>query len=189
VSPTGVRLRDGGFSFIELLAYMAIAALLILAAVPQFSNYRDRAYDHEVMADFDNFMLDNEAYAVDAGAYATSMDGVGSLGLRPTRAAYRTGTTTNAMLYCGFRGGTDYAILAVSKSNRAFLVTASRGIEPVARTMMNGSRLDICPAVATYLGYTDPAMSLLDARLWLHDSNAASTSTTYDANQWSMKLR
>jgi len=35
--------NNGGFSFIELLAYMAIAALLILAAIPQFTSYRTKA--------------------------------------------------------------------------------------------------------------------------------------------------
>lgn len=37
------RRPDHGFSFIELLAYMAIAALLVLAAIPQFSAYRSKA--------------------------------------------------------------------------------------------------------------------------------------------------
>lgn len=57
--------RDGGFSFIELLAYMAIAALLILAAIPQFNNYRGAARDASTMADVRNVAVAMEAWAID----------------------------------------------------------------------------------------------------------------------------
>jgi len=53
--------RDRGFSFIELLAYMAIAALLILAAVPQFSAYRERALISNLQNDVHNASLAAEA--------------------------------------------------------------------------------------------------------------------------------
>lgn len=43
--------RDSGFSFVELLAYMAIAALLILAAIPQFEHHRTRAYISTMQSD------------------------------------------------------------------------------------------------------------------------------------------
>jgi len=55
------RARDRGFSFIELLAYMAIAALLILAAVPQFSAYRERALVSNLQSDVRNASLNAEA--------------------------------------------------------------------------------------------------------------------------------
>lgn len=42
---------SAGFSFIELLAYMAIAALLILAAVPQFNAYRAKAQVSNMRSD------------------------------------------------------------------------------------------------------------------------------------------
>jgi len=56
---------DPGFSFVELLAYMAIAALLILAAIPQFSNYRGQARDQETLSDVRNVALAIEAWAID----------------------------------------------------------------------------------------------------------------------------
>lgn len=56
--------RDRGFSFIELLAYMAIAALLILAAIPQFNNYRGQARDQATMNDVRNVAVAYEAWAV-----------------------------------------------------------------------------------------------------------------------------
>ena len=55
------RPLDRGFSFIELLAYMAIAALLILAAIPQFSAYRERALVSNLQNDVRNASLSAEA--------------------------------------------------------------------------------------------------------------------------------
>lgn len=56
---------DRGFSFIELLAYMAIAALLILAAIPQFNNYRGQARDAATVSDVRNVAVALEAWAID----------------------------------------------------------------------------------------------------------------------------
>jgi len=53
--------RDHGFSFIELLAYMAIAALLILAAIPQFGAYRAKAGLATLQSDLHNVALSMEA--------------------------------------------------------------------------------------------------------------------------------
>lgn len=57
--------RDGGFSFIELLAYMAVAALLILAAIPQFNAYRGHARDLATREDVRNVAIAVEAWAID----------------------------------------------------------------------------------------------------------------------------
>ena len=71
-----LRKNDRGFSFIELLAYMAIAALLILAAVPQFNNYRGAARDAATMNDVKNAAIAVEAYAIDhPGAYFYGSNG------------------------------------------------------------------------------------------------------------------
>lgn len=65
-TPARRRTRDDGFSFIELLAYMGIAALLILAAIPQFNAYRQKAVISNLESD-----TRNVAQAVEA-SYATN---------------------------------------------------------------------------------------------------------------------
>lgn len=62
--PLPARRNDAGFSFIELLAYMAIAALLILAAIPQFNNYRGNARDASTMSDVKNMAIAVEAWTI-----------------------------------------------------------------------------------------------------------------------------
>jgi len=56
---------DLGFSFVELLAYIAIAALLILAAIPQFSNFRGQAIDQTTRSDVYNVAAAYEAWAIE----------------------------------------------------------------------------------------------------------------------------
>jgi Tfp pilus assembly protein PilE len=66
------KVKDGGFSFIELLAYMAIAALLILAAIPQFNQYRTKAVISNMQSDARNIATTIEAqYTTDLAYPAT----------------------------------------------------------------------------------------------------------------------
>ena len=67
----GRRVEDGGFSFIELLAYMAIAALLILAAIPQFNQYRQKAIYSNMQSDARNIAVAIEAEYTTNLAYPT----------------------------------------------------------------------------------------------------------------------
>lgn len=75
---------DRGFSFIELLAYMAIAALLILAAVPQFGNYRGKAMLSTMLGDANNLGLAVEAREPDATADRAD---IGQVKLSPSNTA------------------------------------------------------------------------------------------------------
>jgi len=69
------RRPDGGFSFIELLAYMAIAALLILAALPQFGNYRTKASTTNLTSDLRNAAAEMEAAFTDDKGYPAALPG------------------------------------------------------------------------------------------------------------------
>lgn len=64
---------DNGFSFIELLAYMAIAALLILAAIPQFAQYREKANITNLQSDLRNAATAIEGQALTDLNYPTAL--------------------------------------------------------------------------------------------------------------------
>lgn len=73
--------RDRGFSFVELLAYMAIAALLVMAAIPQYAQFRIRADVNNAQSDLRNAASAMEG-AVDAsGNYPATLP----TSVRPTR--------------------------------------------------------------------------------------------------------
>lgn len=66
---------DRGFSFIELLAYMAIAALLILAAIPQFNQYRQKAVVSNLENDVHNASIAAESALIGVVAKHSDEDG------------------------------------------------------------------------------------------------------------------
>jgi len=64
---------DDGFSFVELLAYMAIAALLILAAIPQFGAYREKANITNLQSDLSDAGVAMEAASIGASRYPSTL--------------------------------------------------------------------------------------------------------------------
>jgi len=189
VTPPSQRRIDSGFSFIELLAYIAIAALLILAAIPQFSNYRGHAYDQQVLADLATFQAASESYVIDAGVYANDRAGLNTMGLMVTRNAYQT-SGANGMFYCGFATGTDYAFGVVSKSSRTFLLSATGGIEQAPRTMIIGGIHTVCPGIANHLGYPNAdVVTPSSNRLWLHDRAPSVNAGNFAADGWAVTFK
>ncbi len=58
-----------GFTLIELLIVVAIIAILAAIAIPQFSNYRKKAYNSTAVSDIRNCKTSLEAFYADAQTY------------------------------------------------------------------------------------------------------------------------
>lgn len=64
-----------GFTLIELLIVVAIIGILAAVAIPQFSKYRESAYNSAAQSDLKNFKTGMEAYMADNnGDYPESLD-------------------------------------------------------------------------------------------------------------------
>jgi len=63
-----IKKREGGFTLIELLIVIAIIGILAAIAIPQFNQYKARAYDTASKADLHNIYLACKAYWSDAGS-------------------------------------------------------------------------------------------------------------------------
>lgn len=58
-----------GFTLIELLIVITIISILSATAIPQYSDYRKRAFDARARADLTNIAVAEESYFLDAEKY------------------------------------------------------------------------------------------------------------------------
>ncbi len=65
---SGIKKREGGFTLIELLIVIAIIGILAAIAIPQFNQYKARAYNTASKADLHNIYLACKAYWSDTGS-------------------------------------------------------------------------------------------------------------------------
>lgn len=63
-----------GFTLIELLIVVAIIGILAAIAIPQFSAYREKAYNSASNSDIKNWKTGLEAYQADYQAYPAEYD-------------------------------------------------------------------------------------------------------------------
>ena len=73
--------REKGFTLIELLVVVAIIGILAAIAIPQFAEYKTKAFNGRAQSDLRNGITGEEAYFVDNEEYATcdTSDCVGML--------------------------------------------------------------------------------------------------------------
>ena len=124
-----VRLK--GFTIVELLIVVVVIAILAAITIVSFNGITNRTHDSAVQSDLSNIAKKMNIYKLQDAASlypfgATLNDGV-AFRLNISRNSY--GDSPYQLLNCtnSASQGSDYAILAVSKSGKRFYVGSNTG--------------------------------------------------------------
>jgi type IV pilus assembly protein PilA len=74
--------RQHGFTLIELMVVVSIIGLLAAIAVPQFTQYRKKAFDAAAKSDLKNAAVTQEAFWGEHGKYTDSIDELKAAGAK-----------------------------------------------------------------------------------------------------------
>jgi len=142
--------KQTGFTIVELLIVIVVIAILAAISIVAYTGIQNRTHDTAVQSDLRNIGQALQVYHLDAGSYPQSSAQLVSAGaadasprlvISPTRGSYATG---NNFIYC-YGGGTNYALVARSKSGTTYYINASNPTPRVFTSSFPASQVDVCP--------------------------------------------
>ena len=142
-----------GFTIVELLIVVVVIAILAAITIVSYNGIQNRAHDTTVQSDLRNYGIKINNYYSEFNSYpAANASNLGSLGLTVAKGSYGTnyysGGNYYNFLYCYNASIPAFAIIAASKSGKAFAYSNGSVSESIA---LGGSA-----ATCTTLGVTSP---------------------------------
>ena len=109
--------NEDGFTLIELMIVVAIIGILAAIAIPQFSAYRQNAYDATARADLRNaataqeaYFVEHEGYTQSAGRLVSASYGFAATSDKVVLTLRAASLTTYSMITSNVAGGKSYIL-------------------------------------------------------------------------------
>jgi len=116
-----INKNEKGFTLIELMIVVAIIGILAAIAIPQFSNYRIKAFNSAAVSDLHTARLAEEAVFADYQSYGASV-ATGSFTIATAKAASKDGAKI-----------TTSGFVATTTAGQAAPITISKDVELQAK--------------------------------------------------------
>lgn len=125
-----------GFTVVELIIVIAVIGILATIALVAYNGSQNRAYDGAVQSDLDNAAGLIEAFRVNLSGvsrFPASTSDLTSSSILATKKSYDQTTATNFVYCVNTSDYQSFALAALSKSDKAFLITQD-GFQTTALT-------------------------------------------------------
>ena len=142
--------KEKGFTLIELLVVIAIIGILAAIAIPQFAEYKTRAFNSRAQSDLRNGLTAEEAYFVDHEQYATC-NGGGAGGCEGTLPGFVLSDGVSIDLASGGDNAEEFSGASCHARGDHTYTWASAGGD-TANTMQNTGNDGTCDASAPGVG-------------------------------------
>lgn len=128
------RQKQAGFTIVELLIVVVVIAILAAIAIVSYTGIQNRTHDTTVQNDLANIAKQYEMYKVRSAAsiypYGADLNDGVAFKMNITKNSYDPNAAYQ-LLNCTSSAsqGSNYAVLAVSKSGKKFYVSSEGGVK------------------------------------------------------------
>lgn len=123
-----LRAHTDGFTIVEIVVVIIVIGILVTIVSVGYAGFINNANDASVKGDLQKIDDSFKQFALDShGKFPTTLSDLNSFGLQLSGGSYATNTKANVYV-CKNANASEYAVVAMSKSGKRFVMKSERGV-------------------------------------------------------------